>query len=123
MSKMTETLLGLLIFSAFALVFTIQMFVGLMSSYQFSQRTTEMTQIVRETGGLGQEAVDYGKKLQKQGIQYQVTDSKGGAVSGNKGYTGKTLNVKYTGKLTFSAGFKQTLNLNREDSVFITKRG
>ncbi|KLA07035.1 hypothetical protein B4086_5511 [Bacillus cereus] len=122
MSKMSETLMGLLIFSVFALVFVIQGFVAMMTVNQYSKNTTEMTQIIRETGGLSSEAVAYGDHLKKQGITYQISDSNGGAVSSSKGYTGKTLYVKYNCKLKFSAGFEKSLNLNREDAVFITKR-
>ncbi|MBX9158327.1 hypothetical protein ACTFR8_22270 [Bacillus cereus group sp. MYBK15-3] len=115
MSRFVETMFGMLIFAAFIVVFCIQAWIGVMGSQQFTQRTTEMTNIVRENGGLGAEAKAYGNQLKQSGISYSI--------SGDTGQnTGKTLTINYTGKLKFQSGFKSTMKLERQDQVFITKR-
>ncbi|MFV1457197.1 hypothetical protein, partial [Bacillus mycoides] len=107
MSRLTETMFGLLIFAAFILVFCIQAWIGVVGSQQFSQRTTEMTNLVRENGGLGAEATAYGQQLNKDGIQYSISST--GKTPSDGSNTGKTLTINYTGKLKFQSGFKSVI--------------
>lgn len=118
MSEMKGAMIGMFLFVAVIIPAVLFIGIGSLHQHAFIKISTEVTEVVKEEGGVTNRVVDIVDKLGDKGYTITFKDQNGASVNGKKDF-GESVIVDFNYKYHNVRGEEE---LNTQNVVFVNRR-
>ncbi|GLY12881.1 hypothetical protein [Pseudobacillus badius] len=118
MNEVKGGIFAMFFFLAFIFPFLLGVGIDSLHQHSFMKMTTEMHELVKEEGGVGEKTQQFKKTLESKGYTITFTDQKGSPVNGKVNY-GDVVHVDYV--YTYKS-VREKHTLHTKNKVFVMKR-
>lgn len=118
MGEMKSAVISMMLFVGLVIPILLGIAIGSLQQQAFIKFTSEMTNLVKEEGGVTSKVIEAKEAMEERGYTISFTDENGSAVTGRGNY-GEQINAKFSYEYQSVTGVE---TLNTDNNIIVNRR-